>query len=53
MKTKKKYTHKVTKDGKMLFGGTDNECFVFILKNQSQSVHYATTHGGYKIVEKK
>ena len=45
-----KYTHKVIKDGKMLFGGTADECFEFILDHQGHSVQYALEHGGYKIV---
>ena len=42
-------THKVTKDGKELFRGTESECFGFVLKHQGQSVQYATRYGGYKI----
>ena len=51
-KTENSYTHKVVKDNKMLFGGTANKCFEFILKHQGQSVHYAMEYGGYRIEEK-
>jgi hypothetical protein len=34
---------------KVLFKGTADECFIFILKNQGQSVDYATTYGGYEV----
>jgi hypothetical protein len=41
--------YKVTKDGKERFAGTSNECFVYILKNQSQSVDWACKYEGWKI----
>lgn len=44
-----KKTHKVTQDNVIQFKGSENECWVYILKHQSQSVDYATTFGGWKI----
>ena len=44
------YSHRVVKNGHTLFTGSQAECYVFIHKNQNQSVHYAMKHGGYKIV---
>lgn len=31
------------------FQGTHDECFIYILKHQGQSVDYALKHGGWKI----
>lgn len=42
-------SHKVTRDGKTLSTGTANECFIWILEHQGQSVHHATTFEGYAI----
>ena len=38
-------------EGKEVFRGTDNECFIKLLNIQPNSCHYATTWGGYKIIE--
>lgn len=43
----------VSPDNEVVFTGTPQSCSVFILKHQSQSVHWATTHGGWKIVEQE
>lgn len=43
----------VTKDNAVLFCGTHDECFIYILRTQGQSVSYATTYGGFAIVEAK
>jgi hypothetical protein len=32
-----------------LFVGTNDECFIFLLKHQGQSVNYALKYGGYAI----
>lgn len=41
--------YQVLLDNKLLFSGTDNQCFEFILKHQGFSVDYALKHGGYQI----
>jgi len=41
--------YKLTKNGKLLFKGTQNECFIKLLKVQGQSTDYALKYGGYKI----
>ena len=43
--------YNVYRDGKKLFTGTYNECFGFILGNQSQSVDWALKYEGY-VIEK-
>ena len=44
-------THKVTYDGEERFKGSEGKCWEYILKHQPQSVHYATTWGGWKTSE--
>ena len=39
----------VIKDNKILFTGSSDDCFSFLLKHQPFSVSHATTYGGYKI----
>ena len=39
----------VTRDGTVLFTGTEDECFVHLLHIQSSSVSHATRYEGYKI----
>ena len=46
-------TKAVIKDGKTLFEGTDNECWVYILNHQGQSVSWELRYEGYSIVEKE
>lgn len=41
--------HQITKDGKVLFTGTPDECFQKLLRIQPFSTHYAQRYGGYKI----
>lgn len=41
------------KDGAYKFRGTYEEVFKHLLKDQGQSVDYATTHGGYSITESR
>lgn len=41
--------YKVTRDGKELFIGTENECFAWLLNHQCQSVDWAIKYEGYKI----
>ena len=43
----------VLKDKELLFKGTENECFVFLLRSQSASVSHACKYEGYEIVEDK
>lgn len=43
--------YRVLKDDEVLFRGKRDECFGFIMRHQGQSVEYATTYGGYKIVQ--
>ena len=43
----------VTKDNKMVFKGTNNKCFEYVLNDQGNSVDYACKYGGYKILEDK
>lgn len=40
----------VTRDGKVRFTGTHDECFEWILHHQPQSVSWAMKYEGYKIV---
>ncbi len=43
-------THRVAHYGKPVTGGmSENDCFVWLLKHQGQSVDYAINHGGYSI----
>ncbi len=41
--------HTVSRDGIVKFVGTPNECFIYVLKNQSCSVDHATKYEGWKI----
>ena len=41
--------YQVLLDNKLLFSGTNDQCFEFILKHQGFSVDYALKHGGYEI----
>ena len=43
--------YKVKKNSKTLFVGTHNECFGWLLDNQSQSVDWAIKYEGYSITE--
>ena len=43
-------TQSVFRDKEKLFTGTPNECFAYILANQGQSVHHATTYEGWSIM---
>ena len=43
----------VLKDKKVVFKGSNNECFEYVLNDQSFSVDYATKYGGYEILEDK
>jgi hypothetical protein len=42
--------YQITKDGKVLFTGTHNECFIQLLHIQSCSTDHAMKYEGYKIV---
>lgn len=42
-------THRVTRDGTELYRSTADECFVWLLHHQGQSVDWACKHGGYAI----
>jgi hypothetical protein len=42
--------YQVTRDGEVLSTGTEYDCWVFILRYQSQSVEWAIQHEGYKIL---
>lgn len=45
-------THRVTHYGKPVTGAmSENDCFVWLLKHQGQSVDYAIRHGSYSIQE--
>ena len=39
----------VFKDGELKFTGTDHECWVYILKHQSQSVYWACKYEGWEM----
>lgn len=41
----------VSRDGEMIFAGSNDECFTYILKHQSQSVDHAMKHEGWAITE--
>lgn len=41
----------VIKDNKMVFKGTNNKCFEYVLNDQGNSVDYACKYGGYKILK--
>ena len=41
--------YKVTRDGKRLFTGTENECWKWLLNHQAQSTDWAIKYEGYKI----
>ena len=43
----------VLKDKKVVFKGSNNDCWAFILGDQGMSVDYATKYGGYEILENK
>lgn len=45
--------YNVKRNGVVVWHGTHDECFIYILKAQGQSVSYATTYGGFAIVEAK
>lgn len=38
---------------RILFSGTHNRCFLWLLNNQKHSVEYAIKHDRYKIVRDK
>ena len=40
-------------NNKILFTGTNNQCFDFLLKYQPFSVDYALKYGGYKLVKQQ
>lgn len=40
---------KAVKDAKVMFSGTNDECFVYIQNHQGQSVDYALKYGGWRI----
>lgn len=42
-------THIATRDGMVMFRGTENECFGYILEHQSQSVSWAIKNEGWDI----
>lgn len=42
-------TYNVTHDGEMRYEGTKDQCWVFILRHQSQSVDWAMKYEGWKI----
>lgn len=44
-----KKTHNVKKDGAILFTGTENQCFMWLINHQSQSVSWACKYEGYSI----
>ena len=46
-------TQSVFRDKEKLFTGTPNECFAYILDNQGQSFHHATTHEGWSVKTEK
>ncbi len=41
----------VLHDKKQIFKGTNNECFIFLLDYQGNSVDHACKYEGYEIVE--
>ena len=41
--------HQVRHDNELLFGGSANQCFEWLLKHQSCSVNHACKHEGYSI----
>ena len=45
--------HSVLYDKKQIFKGTKNECFIFLLRHQGNSVYHACKYEGYEIVETK
>lgn len=50
MSTKSK-TFYVYKDKSLLFEGSENDCFEFVLRHQGMSVSYACKYGGYEITD--
>ena len=40
----------VKKDGKVLFSGTESECWIWLHKNVYVSLHWALRNEGYRIV---
>jgi hypothetical protein len=52
MTEERKRLYSVTRDGEVLATGlTEDEAFAWLLQHQGQSVHHATTHEGYAIVD--
>lgn len=49
--THTKYT--LARDGKEIFTGTENECYIKLQKYQSMSFGWAMKHEGYTIEESK
>jgi hypothetical protein len=44
-------TYEVTRDGRTLGTfRTENEAWRYLLRQQGQSIYYATLHGGYDII---
>ena len=43
-------SHLLLQDGKIIFGGSDNECYIKLQQLQPHSWDYATKHGGYRVV---
>jgi hypothetical protein len=44
-------TYEVTRDGRSLATfRTENEAWRYLLRQQGQSIYYATLHGGYDII---
>lgn len=42
-------THQLSRDGKVIFEGTENECLMKLHRVQGQSWDYAMKYGGYAI----
>jgi len=43
----------VLKDGEVRYAGTPDECWVYILKHQPQSVYWACKYGGWEMRPKE
>lgn len=46
-------TYQLLKDGKIVFEGTENECYFKLQRLQGHSADYATKYGGWKVEQKK
>jgi hypothetical protein len=45
--------YQLTQHGKVLFEGSENECYIYLQRYQSQSADWAMKYEGYRIAPKK